>query len=361
MKAAVMRELHASLQIEEVEISKPGPREILIRTGAAGVCHSDLHYPEGLYHTDLPTILGHESAGTVESVGSQVNYFRPGDRAITCLSVFCGTCDKCLRGDMALCRRIGLDRKPDEPPRLHKGDELIHQYSGLASFAEYMLVHENAAVKVDDDVPIEVQALIGCAVTTGVGAAINTAKVEPGSTVAVIGCGGVGLSTVNGAYIAGASRVIAIDAIEDKLALAQKVGATDVIDASGGGVIEKVKNLTRGRGVDYSFEAIGKKETAEQAFNMLDKGGTATIIGLIPQGVDINIDGAAILAGKKIQGSSMGSNRFRIDMPRYMEFYRQGRLKLDEMIAKLIKLEDINEAFDDMRDGHMARSVIMFD
>ena len=176
-----------------------------------------------------------------------------------------------------------------------------------------------------------------------------------------MGCGGVGLSAVNGAYIAGASRIIAIDAIEDKLALAQKVGATDVIDASGGGVIEKVKNLTRGRGVDYSFEAIGKKETAEQAFNMLDKGGAATIIGMIPEGVDINIDGAAILAGKKIQGSSMGSNRFRIDMPRYMEFYRQGRLKLDEIIAKLIKLEDINEAFDDMRDGHMARSVIMFD
>ena len=361
MKAVVMREPYVPVEVEDVEVGTPGPREVLIRTGAAGVCHSDLHYVDGLYTTELPTILGHESAGTVEEVGELVTYFQPGDRAITCLSVFCGTCDKCLTGNMALCRRIGLDRRPDEPPRLHKGDELIYQYANLSSFAEYMLVHENAAVKVDDDVPIEVQALIGCGVTTGVGAALNTAQVEPGSTVAVIGCGGVGLSAVNGAYIAGAARVIAIDAVEDKLALAQKVGATDVIDASSGGVVEKVLNLTGGMGVDYSFEAIGKKETAEQAFNMLDKGGAATIIGMIPEGTEIHIDGPSILAGKKIQGSSMGSNRFRVDMPRYMELYRQGRLKLDEIISKRIRIEDINEAFEDMRDAHTARSVIMFD
>ncbi|MCH8090650.1 MAG: zinc-binding dehydrogenase, partial [Chloroflexi bacterium] len=179
-------------------------------------------------------------------------------------------------------------------------------------------------------------------------------------TVAIIGCGGVGLSAVNGAAIAGAGRIIAIDAVEDKLAFAQKVGATDVIDASGGGVVEKVMNLTGGLGVDYSFEAIGKKETAEQAFDMLDKGGTATIIGMIPEGTKFLIDGPSIL-GRHIQGSSMGSNRFRIDMPHYLEFYRQGRLKLDEIISKRIKLEDINEAFDDMRDAHLARSVIMFD
>ena len=361
MRAAVMREVNAPLQIEEVQTDKPGPREILIRTGATGVCHSDLHYIEGKYAHKLPTILGHESAGTVEAVGEQVNYFKPGDRAITCLSVFCGTCDKCLSGEMVNCRRVGLARSPHEPPRLSKGDEKIHQAMSLSSFAEQMLVHENAAVKVADDLPLEVLALIGCGVTTGVGAALNTARVEPGSTVAVIGCGGVGLSAVNGAAIGGAGRIIAIDAVESKLALAQRVGATDVIDASSGDVVKKVFNLTGCRGVDYSFEAIGKKETAEQAFNILDKGGTATIIGMIPEGTTIHLDGPSFLDGRRIQGSNMGSNRFRIDMPSYMEYYRQGRLKLDEIISKRIKLEQINEAFEDMRQAHIARSVIVFD
>ena len=361
MKAAVMREPHTLLEIEEVETGKPGPREVLIRTGASGVCHSDLHYVDGLYACKMPTILGHEAAGTIEAVGELVTYFRPGDRVITCLSVFCGVCDKCLKGELVNCRRVGLTRRPNEPPRLHKGDEVIHQAMSLSSFAEYMLVHENAGVKVDDDVPIEVQALIGCGVTTGVGAVLNTARIEPGSTVAIIGCGGVGLSAVNGAAIAGAGRIIAIDAVEDKLAFAQKVGATDVIDASGGGVVEKVMNLTGGLGVDYSFEAIGKKETAEQAFDMLDKGGTATIIGMIPEGTKIQLDGPSFLKERKIQGSNMGSNRFRIDMPRYVEFYLQGRLKLDEIVSKKIRLEEVNQAFEDMKEGHVARSVITFE
>ena len=360
MKAAVMRAPFEPVTIEEVDIGEPGPREILIKTGASGVCHSDLHYVDGLYKHKLPTILGHEAAGTVEKVGSLVTYHQPGDRVITCLSVFCGTCDKCIRGEMVNCRGIGLKRAPSEPPRLHKGDEVIHQAMSLSSFAEYMLVHENAAVVVEEDVPIEVQALIGCGVTTGVGAAMRTARVIPGSTVAVVGCGGVGLSAINGAIIAGAARVIAIDAVEDKLGFAQRVGATDVIDASKGGVVEKVKKLTGGRGVDYSFEAIGKAVTAEQCFDMLDAGGTATIIGMIPQGTKITIDGPSMLDGRRIQGSNMGSNHFRVDMPQYMELYRQGRLKLDEIISKRIKLEDINEAFADMRDAHIARSVIMF-
>ena len=247
MKAAVMRAPFEPVTIEEVDIGEPGPREILIKTGASGVCHSDLHYVDGLYKHNLPTILGHEAAGTVEKVGSLVTYHQPGDRVITCLSVFCGTCDKCIRGEMVNCRGIGLKRAPSEPPRLHKGDEVIHQAMSLSSFAEYMLVHENAAVVVEEDVPIEVQALIGCGVTTGVGAAMRTARVIPGSTVAVVGCGGVGLSAINGAIIAGAARVIAIDAVEDKLGFAQRVGATDVIDASKGGVVEKVKKLTGGQ------------------------------------------------------------------------------------------------------------------
>ena len=223
-----------------------------------------------------------------------------------------------------------------------------------------MLVHETSLVKVDDDVSFEVLALIGCGVTTGLGAALNTARVEPGSTVAVLGCGGVGLSVIQGARIGGAGRIIAIDTVETKLTLARELGATDVIDASGGNVVQKVIDLTDG-GVDYSFEAIGTKATAEQAFEMLKPGATATIMGMIPQGTKIELDGPSFLREKRIQGSSMGSNRFRIDMPRYIEFYRQGRLKLDEMVSQRLRLDQINKAFDDMAQGKVARSVIVFD
>ena len=360
MKAAVLHEVNTPLRIEDVEIDGPGPREVLIRTGASGVCHSDLHFVEGKYSISMPVVLGHEAAGTVESVGEQVFYVKPGDRVITCLSVFCGHCEYCLSGRPVLCTRADVVRSPTEKPRLLQGDTPVTQMAQLSSFAELMLVHEHATVKVRDDVPFEQLALIGCGVTTGLGAVLNTARVEPGSTVAVIGCGGVGLNAVQGAALAGALRIIAVDAVETKLTIAQEFGATDVIDASGGDVVEKVLNLTDG-GVDYSFEAIGTKETAEQAFEMLRAGGTATIIGMIPQGTKIELDGPSFLREKRIQGSSMGSNRFRIDMPRYIEFYLQGRLKLDELVTQRMKLEQVNEAFEDMKQGYVARSVITFD
>ena len=359
MKAAVLREVDRPLEVEEVQIDNPGPREVLIRTGATGVCHSDLHYVEGKYRITMPAILGHEASGTVETVGEQVSYVKSGDRVITCLSVFCGHCEMCLSGRPVLCTRIDVVRGPAELPRLSQNDVPMTQMALLGSFAEQMLVHENSVVKVRDDMPFEQLALIGCGVTTGVGAAINTAKVEPGSTVAVIGCGGVGLSCIQGAVLAGALRIIAVDGVETKLTLAREFGATDVVDASGGDVTEKIMDLTDG-GVDYSFEAIGKKEAAEQSFAILRPGGTATIIGMIPQGTKIELDGASFLGERKIQGSSMGSNRFRTDMPRYIEFYRQGRLKLDQMVSQRLKLEQINEAFEDMKQGHVARSVITF-
>jgi S-(hydroxymethyl)glutathione dehydrogenase/alcohol dehydrogenase len=359
MKAAVLREVNTPLQIEDVQLDSVGPREVLIRTGATGVCHSDLHFIEGKYRIDMPAVLGHEAAGTVETVGSQVTYVKPGDTVITCLSVFCGHCDRCLSGRPNLCRREDVVRGQAEPPRLKQGSERVTQMAEISSFAEQMLVHENATVKVRDDVPFEQLALIGCGVTTGVGAALNTAKVVPGSTVAVIGCGGVGLSAIQGAILAGALRVIAIDRVETKLSMATEFGATDVIDASGSDVVKKVLDLTNG-GVDYSFEAIGTKETAEQAFGMLQAGGTATIIGMIPQGTKIELDGPSFLRERKIQGSSMGSNRFRTDMPRYIEFYLQGRLKLDQMVSQRLSLGDINGAFEDMKQGAVARSVITF-
>ena len=360
MKAAVMREVNAPLQIEEVQVDKPGPREVLIRTGATGVCHSDLHFVEGKYTCSLPTILGHEAAGTVEAVGELVAYVKPGDRVITCLSVFCGHCAKCLSGRPALCTRTDVMRRPEEPPRLSQNGAIIHQFSNLSSFAEQMLVHEHAVVKVGPEVPFEQLALIGCGVTTGLGAVLNTARIEPGSTVAVIGCGGVGLNCIQGALIGGAARIIAIDRVPSKLALACTCGATDVIDSSSGDVVEQVRDLTDG-GVDYSFEAIGLKETAEQAFAMLARGGTATLIGMIPQGTRIELEGSFILGERRLQGSSMGSNRFRIDMPRYIEWYRQGRLKLDELVSQRLTLEQVNVAFEDMTAGRVARSVITFD
>ncbi len=360
MKAAVFHEVNQPLQMEEVDIASPGPREVLVRTRASGVCHSDLHFVEGLYTTPVPAVLGHEASGTVEAVGSLVDYVSPGDRVICCLSVFCGQCERCTTGRTVLCSKTGVVRGPDEPPRLSQGGTPVTQFANLGAYAEMMLVHENSLVKIEQDIGFEQMALIGCGATTGLGAAMNTAKVEPGSTVAVIGCGGIGLNAIQGARLAGALRIIAIDAIEDKLTRARDFGATDVIDASTGDVEARVKDLTNG-GVDYSFEAIGKKETAEQAFGMLRAGGTATIIGMIPLGTKIELDGYAFLREKRIQGSSMGSNHFRVDMPRYIDFYLQGRLKLDELVSRRLRLEDVNDAFKYMKEGSVARSVMMFD
>ena len=361
MKAAVLREVNVPLEVEEVQVDAPGPREVLVRTGASGVCHSDLHYVEGSYSIAKPAILGHEAAGIVEAVGEQVYYLKPGDTVIMCLSVFCGHCEFCLRGQPVLCTRTDVVRSPDQPPRLRKDGEGITQMAQLGSYAEQMLVHENACVKVRDDVPMDRLALIGCGATTGLGAVLNTAQVEPGSTVCVVGCGGVGLNCIQGAALAGALRIIAVDTVETKLTMAREFGATDVIDASSGDVVERIRDLTDD-GVDYSFEAIGLKQTAEQCYQMLRPGGTATVIGMIPEGTMIEIDAGGFLRReRKLQGSSMGSNRFRTDMPRYVEFYLQGRLKLDELVSQHMKLEQINEAFADMKGGNVARSVILFD
>ncbi|MEE4281982.1 MAG: Zn-dependent alcohol dehydrogenase [Pseudomonadales bacterium] len=360
MKAAVFREVNVPMEIEEVEVSKPGPREVLIRTKAAGICHSDMHFFNGTYPGQVPMILGHESAGIVEQVGSDVHYVKPGDHVITCLSVFCGHCEQCLTGHLSLCQEPEVNRSADEPPRLHQADTSLTQFAQLGSFAEMMLVHEHALVKIREDMPMDRAALIGCGVTTGVGAVIHTAAVEPGSTVAVIGCGGIGLSCINGAAIAGAARIIAVDMVASKLDLARKFGATDVVDASDGEAVQKVIEMTGG-GVHYSFEAIGLKSTAEQAFQMLRNGGTATVIGMIPPGDMVSLHGVDFLFEKKIQGSMMGSNRFRVDMPRFVDFYLQGRLHLDDLVSKRIALSDINEGMAALETGEIARSVIMFD
>jgi len=287
MKAAVLYEVNKPLVIEDVSLQKPGPREVLIRTSVAGLCHSDLHFMEGLYPHPLPAVLGHESAGVVEQVGSDVTYVKPGDHVVTCLSVFCGTCDNCSTGRPVLCTDTTVKLMPGVSNRLSWArSEKLNQFLNLSSFAEQMLVHENAIVKIRQDMPLDLAALIGCGVITGYGAVVNTAKVAPGESVVVIGCGGVGMAAINGAEIAGAGRIIAVDTNPAKLQLATKLGATDIVDPANGDVVQQVRDLTKG-GVHYSFEVLGRKETAEQAFAMLAPGGTATIVGMIPFGQKI--------------------------------------------------------------------------
>jgi S-(hydroxymethyl)glutathione dehydrogenase/alcohol dehydrogenase len=285
---------------------------------------------------------------------------KPGDHVIACLSVFCGHCDQCLSGHPSLCSNPETKRAPNEAPRLSQKGEIVHQFINISSYAEKMLLHENAIVKIREDMPLDRAALIGCGVTTGVGAVLNTARIEAGSSVAVFGAGGVGLAAIQGARIGGARMIIAVDISENKLATAKELGATHIVDASSHDPVQAIRDMTGG-GVDYSFEAIGLKVAAEQAFNCLRSGGTATVIGMIPVGQKVELDGFQFLSEKKIQGSTMGSNRFRIDMPRYIDFYLQGRLKLDEMITRRGKLEDVNEAFRAMKAGEVARSVLMFD
>lgn len=364
MKAAVLRKVHEPLAIEEIDVSAPAPREVLIRNVATGVCHSDLHFITGDYPHPLPVVLGHESAGVVEAVGSAVTYVKPGDHVVTVLSSFCGLCEYCLSGNLVLCRSLNRTqgaREPGQPPRFSKGGEALHQIFNVGSFAEKILVHENTVAKIRPEMPLDYAALLGCAVITGVGSVFHTAKVEPGSTVAVIGCGGVGLSCINGASIAGAARIIAIDREAKKLDFAKKFGATDCVDAKAGDVVKTVREMSGG-GVHYSFEAIGLKQTCEQAFKMLRPGGAATVIGLVPVGTNLEIHAVELLQQKRLQGSNMGSNRFRTDLPRFIEFYMQGRLKLDGMITERIGLEDINRALDNLKagKGSVARQVIMF-
>lgn len=359
MKAAVYHQAKTPLTIENVDIDDPIGRELLVKTMASGVCHSDLHFVDGLYPLSGPAVLGHEAAGIVEKVGPQVTEFKPGDHVIACLSVFCGQCERCLTGQTHLCSNRPA-RKADEPPRLSFNGTPTGQFASVGSYAEYMLLHENGVVKMDDEMPFAQAALIGCGVTTGVGAALKTAKVEPGSTAVVFGAGGVGLSAIQGCRIAGARMIIAVDMVEHKLATARELGATHSIDASIEDPIQKIHELTGG-GADYAFEAIGLKKVAEQCWEAIRPGGLATIIGMIPVGEMVEIPGASFLREKKIQGSSMGSNSFKVDMPRYIELYRQGRLRLDEMITKRSPLEDINDRFRAMKDGEVARSVIMFD
>lgn len=358
MKAAVLHAVNEPMTVEEVSLAKPKAREVLVRNAYAGLCHSDLHFIEGLYPHPLPAVLGHEVAGIVEAVGDAVTYLKPGDHVIGCLSVFCGACPQCTQGRTVLCEDPEVKMLPGVSTRLSWNREAqLHQFLNLSAFAEQMLVHENALVKIDPEIPLDRATLVGCGVITGVGAVMNTAKVPVGATVAVIGCGGVGLSAVNGAALAGASRIIAIDTLQEKLDLAIQLGATDTLLVGNEDVVKQIREMTGG-GVEYSFECLGLKSTAEQAFAMLKPGGTATIVGMVPFGVKIELHGFDFLRERKLQGSSMGSNHFRTDMPRLLTLWKQGRLKLDHLISRKIRLEEINEGFARLKGGHVVRQLI---
>ncbi|MFM1982933.1 MAG: hypothetical protein RJB22_1652 [Pseudomonadota bacterium] len=361
MKAAVLIAPNTPLVIEDLSISKPGPHEVLIRTAACGLCHSDLHFIDGAYPHPLPAVPGHEAAGIVEAVGSEVRTVKPGDAVVTCLSAFCGHCEFCVTGRMSLCLGGDTRRGPGDAPRLTRADgSVVNQMLNLSAFAEQMLIHEHACVKIHPDMPLDRAAVIGCAVTTGAGTIFNACKVTPGETVAVVGCGGVGLATINAAKIAGAGRIIAADPMPEKRELAKKLGATDMVDAMADGAAAQIIEMTKG-GVDHAIEAVGRPASANLAVSVLRRGGTATILGMMPLAEKVGLSAMDLLSGKKLQGAIMGANRFPVDIPRLVDFYIRGLLDLDSIIAERIPLSAINDGFDKMKKGDSARSVIVFD
>ncbi|MFL6846477.1 MAG: Zn-dependent alcohol dehydrogenase [Allosphingosinicella sp.] len=361
MKAAFLRQPGTPLTIEQATLDSPGPREVLIRTAACGLCHSDLHFIEGTYPHPLPCIPGHEAAGIVEAVGSEVRTVKVGDAVVTCLSAFCGHCEYCVTGRMSLCPGADTRRPRGAPPRITAGDgSPVAQMLNLSAFAEAMLVHEHACVAIDPEMPLDRAAVIGCAVTTGAGTIFNACKLVPGETVAVIGCGGVGLAAVNAAKIAGAGRIIAADPVPEKRALARKLGATDVVDALAEGAAAEIVEMTKG-GVDHAVEAVGRPASGELAVKSLRRGGTATILGMMPLGHQVGLGALDLLSGKKLQGAFMGANRFPVDIPRLVDFYLRGLLDLDSIVAETIPLERVNEGFEKMKRGDSARSVVVFD
>ncbi len=360
MKAAVLVESGQPLAIETLSIANPGPHEVLIRTAACGLCHSDLHFIEGTYPHALPCVPGHEAAGIVEAIGSEVRTVKVGDAVVTCLSAFCGHCEFCVTGRMSLCLGADTRRAKGDTPRLSRADgSAVAQMLNLSALAEMMLIHEHACVRISPDMPLDKAAVIGCAVTTGAGAIFNTCKLVPGETVAVIGCGGVGLATINAAKIAGAGRIIAADPVPEKRALAMKLGATDVIDTGSDGPAEQIVTLTKG-GVDHAIEAVGRPQSAALATAILRRGGTATILGMMPLGERVGLGAMDLLGGKKVQGALMGGNRFPVDIPRLVDFYLRGMLDLDSIVAETIPLAAVNKGFEKLKRGEAARSVVVF-
>jgi S-(hydroxymethyl)glutathione dehydrogenase/alcohol dehydrogenase len=345
------------LSVEDVTPMEPGPGDVVVRIGASGVCHSDVSAANGTLPTPAPCILGHEGAGVIEWAGPEVTRVKVGDHVIASFVPACGNCFFCVRGQSNLCT---LGNEVFGTPKATRADGSIAiSMTGLGTFADQMTCHQANVVRVDTELPDAQLALIGCGVTTGVGAALNTARIVPGSTVAVIGCGGVGQAVIQGARIAGAGRIIAIDPVELKRKTAEAFGATDLIDPGAGDAVAQVMELTGGIGADYSFEVIGLPETITQAYAMARRGGTAVVVGMPKWDSQVTLPGFELFYGeKKLLGCLYGSAQVRADFQRFVDLVETGRLDLGSMVSAEIGLDDVNEAFRAMTAGEVIRSVI---
>ncbi len=364
-KAAIVYHFNEPVVVEEIELRPPQKSELLIKIAASGICHSDYSVMTGTIPHDLPEVLGHEGAGTVVEVGPETDGYQVGDRVMLPFVSSCGECHRCKTGHPTLCEVHFSGKRGtllDGSLRFHKGDQDIYQFSRIGTLSEYTVVHTNSVLPLPPGYTFEHAALLGCGVTTGVGAVMRTAKVPAGSTVAVIGCGGVGLNVIQGAKLAGASKIIAVDQVSSKLDQARVFGATDFVNSKDVDAVEEVKRLTDGNGVNFSFEAIGLPVTIEMAYNMLGVGGNAVIIGITSPKQTITIPAVFIpVWEKKITGSFFGSCLPSEDMPYLLDLYRQKKLKLDELVTQYYQLEEINQAFADMEAGENIRGMVLFD
>jgi len=363
MKAAILYEPDTPLRVEEVTLDEPQGQEILVKIAATGVCHSDLHFMKGEMPIPMPVVVGHEGAGVVEKVGPGVSMLKPGDHVVLMVAFSCGKCRYCVEGRPTMCVEnlpiMSMATLPGGVRRLRKdGQELGHLF-GLGCFAEYAVVHERSAVKIREDAPLEVACLLGCGTTTGIGAAINTAGIRPGESLAVYGCGGVGLSAVMGAKLAGAGKIIAVDTLDRKLEMAKELGAHHAINASQEAPQAKIMELTGG-GADYALECIGNPDTMIQAFGSIRFGGKCVIVGMAPLGSMISFAPFEFLLGKTITGTVQGDIRAFVDVPRYVDLYMNGELPIDKLITRGYSLEKINDAFEALEGGEVIRSVIRF-
>ncbi|NQV93645.1 MAG: Zn-dependent alcohol dehydrogenase [Sphingomonadales bacterium] len=364
-RAAILFEPGKKLEIREVTVQDPGPGEVRVKLVASGVCHTDLHVMTGDLNAPLPAILGHEGAGIVHDVGPGVTSVKPGDHVILLWRLSCGECEYCSGSRPALCPEgtevRGSGRLLDGTSRFSLDGQEIKHFAGVSAFSNYTVLPEKAALKIPDDLPLELAALMGCAVITGVGAAVNAAQVKPGSTVAVFGAGGIGVNVVQGAVLAGARTVIAVDRFDSRLEQARLFGATHTVNASDSDAVEAIRHLTGGRGVDYAFEAVGLPSIVQQAFNCLAKRGVAMVVGIPPTASEVTVSSSALVYEERVlTGSLYGSAAPKIDIPKMIDMYRSGGLKLDELLTHRFPIEEINEAYDALKSGETLRSVVTF-
>lgn len=365
-KAAVCREIGSPLEIVDVDLQAPKAGEVRVRLGASGVCHSDLSVTNGTLLSPLPSVLGHEGAGVIEEVGEGVTNLKPGDHVVISWVPQCGECYFCKHGQGELCEPGSAAAMSggllDMTSRFSAGGQPLFQMAASGTFSEETVVPAIGAVKIANDIPLTSAALIGCGVLTGFGAAVNTADIRKGDTVAVIGAGGVGLNVIQGARHAGAERIIAVDMNDGKLQTAQKFGATDLVNASEGDPVAKVMELSGGRGADVAFEVIGLADTIDQTFNMARRGGQAVLVGVPKMDVMTTIPAALgfVIMEKQIRGCWYGSSNVHQDIPTYARLYTEGKLMLDELISNEITLDGVNDALSNMGSGSIARSVIKY-